>query len=727
VTSRRLGILVAALLVVVAMPAGDLPWFAGLPLRDTLGFTAALLSVPLLVSRWVRQEAVRHLTSIGSNWQRVRGVVLAVAMLSKVVLLIGGSHAGWRACYHPVDARQLASGCERSYDNPFFLEHSTRLDAAIAFGAAGDRAAAPAALSLSNWNLAFFNSLRWNVLTPAQYREHLPFSAMWTANGRASGGVRVTYVGEVTIRAGARTFVLPPAYRAPASADLPAWRGPRLVTVGFRFAPPASVRYSGPYAMLHIANLGAAAPSAAGAVLRWLVDLPLLALLLALLVLYARIALRDQWCLICVTCLISLLPALSVVSSPETPTVLGTLAGLAAVAWRPSRRMLLFASLSIVLINAVSTGSVSDWHTVTYRTAGNDFLTYESEAQTILDSGSLQGGEAAFYQVPAMRYATFALRALAAGDGDALYFVVINSLLAIGMLVGVAVAVRAMSTHWAARAVAFALAAVILLAVNRDTVLGSMVHAGLSEWTEWACLPVGAVLVVLPARRSWLLAGALALAICVTSRPEIAPAAALLLMIGLVRWWGEDRRGTVLSLAVFAAVAALPLVHNVYFGHKFALFTTGASIDASEPLHLADIPRLFSNAHLRGVLEVSLRAVLNVSPVTYARAPLATSATTVAGIRLLQLAWVSGVIVLAVRRRAASAASKAMIAVPCVAMVPFVLYNVTNYYPRHIIGGYILTATTLMLILALEAGRPGWGLPTRRLRLRSATRASAAW
>ena len=55
---------------------------------------------------------------------------------------------------------------------------------------------------------------------------------------------------------------------------------------------------------------------------------------------------------------------------------------------------------------------------MSYRTTGNDWLTYESQARSML-YGSLKGGEDIFYYQPGWRYFLFVERAVL-GDGDVL-------------------------------------------------------------------------------------------------------------------------------------------------------------------------------------------------------------------------------------------------------------------------------------------------------------------
>src|SRR5207253_1146302 len=100
-----------------------------------------------------------------------------------------------------------------------------------------------------------------------------------------------------------------------------------------------------------------------------------------------------------------------------------------------------------VLINILRVGlEYPTWHTVVYRTAGNDFLRYESLARSILETGSLRGGEDLFWAQPGIRYILVGLRSLF-GDGDPILAVVSRSSLSLGVLFLVAIGCAKLGRH----------------------------------------------------------------------------------------------------------------------------------------------------------------------------------------------------------------------------------------------------------------------------------------
>jgi hypothetical protein len=336
-------LLAAAFLTILLVPAGDLPLFSGIPLTNVPQLAALLLILPLLASRRVRAALVTALPRLTRGRALVVALLLLLALTGKIALLVTGAEDGWDACYHAIGVPQLASGCERSFDNALFLKHSTRFDPHLNFGAATDNGPAPG-LSLSDWNLGFFNSLRWNDLQPPDYREHLPFKVTWLASADASGTITVTYVGQATLEIRGHVARLPASYAAPRSVALSRFPSRGVATIRFVFRPPPGLAFTGPYAMFRIQNLAAAGPGIAERALAWLVNLPMLALLAVIAFGYTKIATRAEWMMVAAVLLVASLPVLGVFHEAQTPTVIAVGVALGAVVLRPTWTMLLFAA-----------------------------------------------------------------------------------------------------------------------------------------------------------------------------------------------------------------------------------------------------------------------------------------------------------------------------------------------------------------------------------------------
>jgi hypothetical protein len=386
----------------------------------------------------------------------------------------------------------------------------------------------------------------------------------------------------------------------------------------------------------------------------------------------------------------------------NAPATLALIVVLAALAWRPTRRGVFIAAGLVVLVNAVRIGhQYVSWDEVIYRTAGNDYLTHESIARNILDTGSLRGGEDVFFVQPALRYIIFGLR-LFVGDGDALYALAARSLLSLGVVLALFISCRRLTTSAMARILCFAAGAVALVVLNSNAGLLEEIDASISEWPMWAGLTVGSAVTIFARDRRWLLAGTLVLALCVVTRTEFGPALTLIVAVGLLRWVRRDRRWVLACAAVFVAVLLLPLAHNLVYGGRAVLSTTSSSANVRLPP--SRLPDALSDADVRSRLERQLRGVL------YA-APEAASTTLRLALRALQAMWLLTVAAVLFRWRRTSWTSKALLLAPFLAFAPYVFYDVFNYYPRHIIAAHLLMATTVMLVAGLELAEalaPRW-------------------
>src|SRR5262245_50427396 len=200
--------------LLVVLPSANYQVFDGLPASRLPEFLALALLVPFIISRLLRRVYTRV---IGAAWPVVRRSLLAmgiIAVFAKVVLLASGTHAGFLACYRSPYAPPPAGPCEKSYENPFTRFGATRIDSYVDFYP-------------STWDLAFVNSLRFNIyqwIKGNVLRDRLPLAVTWTGTverGR-SWAAELRYVGAATIQLDANEPKrLAPRYDAPAIVQVP--------------------------------------------------------------------------------------------------------------------------------------------------------------------------------------------------------------------------------------------------------------------------------------------------------------------------------------------------------------------------------------------------------------------------------------------------------------------------------------------------------------------------
>jgi hypothetical protein len=711
----RAGLLLLALLLV--LPSANYQVFDGLPLSRAPEFLTFVLLIPLLASRALRRLYANWV----SRWPRAARLALVtaavVAVGVKLVLLASGTHQGFLACYRSPLRAPPSGSCERSFENPFFRFTVTRIDQVISFRE-------------RDWDLGFLNSNRFNFYPRRTYhgplRWRIPIAVTWQGViERAEPWVaRVTYVGEATIsvqahgpRSDPAVTRLPPRYGPPVTALVPVPAGRHALRIQYLFddgsrhgGPPPT----GPWATFQLergrgpeGREPGAAVSAVRPAWTWrgviaTADVAIVALAVPLLLFYAGLLWRDAWLL-----------ALVAVAAPLVdhfdparfglPTSLGLCFLLALVAWpvlgRRWRRRLLtayFATLYVTLFTTLRT-----FHrlgVVTLREAGSDPLTYESQARSILDAWSLEGGERVFVYQPLFRYIRFGER-LVLGDGDGL--VSILALAALYWALCWALArLGARPQARAPRKLLFGGVALLMLALITTPPVVFFVEVSLSEYPTWIFLALlFPMLFVSRSPVQWRAGVGLA-SLSLLTRSNQAPG--VLALLGVFAWRTARLRprATLGALALAALILPLPSLHNLYYGGQFAV--TGKSQPHLLILPPGMWPRIVDDAAVLKLALNQLDHVFYLNPVDEAF-PRGDALSRLA-IRGLQILWLATCI-LALRRRGFARGTKLLlVGVPLLYLGVHLVYAVDDYYPRHIIAGHL--AMGLVTLNAVGAGWP---------------------
>jgi hypothetical protein len=708
----RVSLLLALLLI---LPSASYQVFDGLPLSRAPEFLCLVLLIPLLASRGLRRLHARWM----SAWPRpVRLALVAAAVAAvavKLVLLASGTHQGFLACYRSPLEPPLAGPCERSFENPLARFAVTRLDRAIDFGE-------------HDWDLSFLNSVRFDrhyAGPRGRLRQRLPIDAAWHGDvERPEPWVaRITYVGEGTVRldpdgpaAGRTAATLAPRYGAPTTVLLPVPAGRHAFRVEYRFddgstwdgPPPA-----GPWATLRIERgrgPGGREPGAPVTSVRpawpWrglaaAGDLAIAALAAALLLFYAGLLWHDAWLLALVAGATPLVDRfdLAWIGLPSSLGLCFLMALVAApVLGRRWRRRLVGAFLATAYVAwFVTLHTFRRLDVVTLREWAGDPLFYESQARSILDSWSLEGGEPLFIYQPLFRYIRFGERLLL-GDGDGLL-----SILALAVLYWALC--WAFARLWARpradgpRAILFGGVALLMLALASTAPIVFFVQVSLSEYPTWIFLIL--LFPMLFASRSptqWRAGVALA-SLSLLTRSNQAPG--VLGMLGAFVWrtWRLRSRLALGALALAALILALPSLHNLYYGGQLAL--TGQSQPHLLRLPPALWPRMFHDPRLRKEALNQLDHVFYLNPVD--DPPPRGDELSRAAMRGLQVLWLAAC-VLALRRRGFEPGAKMLLlGLPLLYLGVHFVYVVDDYYPRHIIAGHLA-----MGLVTLNAAGRAW-------------------
>jgi hypothetical protein len=694
--ARRVVPLLAAALL---LPSANLQVLDGIPLGTLPEFAVLALLVPLVASRALRRLHARALRHAGARGTRAILVALVAAIGLKLGLLVAGPDAGFIACYRtPVAPPPGGRACERAFENPFARFAATRIDRAIDF--------AP-----GTWDLGFVNSLRFNFYrqTPAEpRRDRLPLAVTWRGeiDGAGPWVARLTYVGEVTVTIGPAETVLPGHYGLPRQALVPVPAGRHALTLQYRFddgartdrpAPPfpaATLRLLRERAGGGETSVEAARPALAWRVAAAIADGCLGLALVPLVLVHVRLLAPAGALLVLVAgAALASLPGVGRPGwLPRGGALLLPLAVLVVTAAvRPRPRLLLAAYVAAVAAGVLAAGrEVPALRTVLLRSGGDDWLTHESHARTILETGSLQGGENVFYHVPLYRYVRFAQRLLL-GDGDLL--VLAAGLAALGFAVVWMVArLGGPATSRRGTAGLAVVGLLVLVLVTSPPGLRA-VQLPLSEPAAWTALLLLFPLLAVPrtARAGPVGAGLAGLAAGI--RPNLAPALAAL--VGLFVLAAPRRRRALAAAAGFALVAALPLAHNLHYGRRVVLATTSGGVAANLTLPPLRLLGLATDGAIRAQAWIHLRRLVVPEP----------SADPALAVAMhgLQAAWLGAALVTLACWRRTHGASRLLLLWPLTVLGVQFFYDTPNYYPRHLVASYL----ALGLVAAQVAGSRG--------------------
>jgi hypothetical protein len=714
-----------AFLFLLLLPSARLHVFDGLPVSGLAEFAAFFLILPLCVSRALRRVYARPLQSRrGARGMTPVAAALLLAIGAKLLLLAFGGQPGFAACYQSVlDPNQASPSCERSYENLFFRGGMTRIDDTIAFDPA-------------TWNLSFFNSLRFNFFPWIKgnvERTRLPFAAHW--RGKLDVPVPTTialsYVGEGTLQLeGLAAMPLPPAYRRPETIALTVPDGRRAFALDYRFDDgsrvgdgPAILR--GPYASMHVrvgtTPLRTVAPPSVWRVVGGFVDLTMIVILGSIVWCYGRLLGRDAG-LAAIACvggaLLAIDPTVTMRSVPfldyaHPEAARGLPAGIGLtlvvgalfvlIARRPSTRLLLLAYLAIGWASVFRQDFLlRGFQTVFYRAAGDDWLTYESYARSILETGSLEAGERIFYHQPLFRYLVFLAHAIL-GDGDTLIALFAQALLIWSVFwMSASLLPRGLVRgRWRVLGIAVGL---LLVVLATSEPVSRLIYVGASEYPTWIVfLMLFPRLCVSRARRDWWL-GTMMLGLSLITRMNQAIALGWLFAIFLRRAAFARPRFAVQPILLLAATAALPTAHNVYYGRELSVLPSEHAVTRTLPMPPSRWLRISDDD------EAAAQAWTQVGAVTYTSRiglgtpfvpTVASHAVLLVACRGLQVMWGLAAILLFGAR--ASTTARLLLIVPVLYLSVHLFYQVSDYHPRFIVIGYLAMGAVAMLAVRERA------------------------
>jgi hypothetical protein len=686
-------------LAVLLFPSSNLQQFDGLPVSRVPEFAALIGTIPFLIFPelrrnfwdWIGRRKIPRLLF----W-----ILPAVGLAIKITLFAFGPSSGFAGCYRSPAAPTTISHevlpertCERSYENLFDRSSATRMDDTIWFGA-------------ERWNLVFLNTDRYNYYDWESGnipRARIPIEAQWAGipDVGPNQPIRIEYVGEGAVVWGGVRVELPPSYAGTNIVEVESPATASLLRIEYAFddgsrsggdsqnwGPRASIRVSAG-AESPAVPLRAANPAAPWRSLAWLADGLILLWLLSFLP-AIWLSVNSDWILL-IACgagigLFSFLPVSAVVRETGLICVpAGVL--IARLAVRPVRAVSIYFIVFLAgfaIMRVLFPGGIG---LVLLRSAGNDPLSYESQAYSILATGSLQGGEPVFYNVPAYRYLKFLEHAIF-GDGNMLAAAVLLAVFLGGVFRLFRDFVRRGSA-WLHTALLIGLGGGLLFMIGYYC--STIIRDGLSEYGAWILFLWA--LPALFANRSGfgIIGGMTALSIAVTIRPDLLPGALWIFLIVAFANWRNQARNICIAAAAAICISLLPLAHNLYFGHQWVLFTTsqGAAVNLV-------LPPATWLAGLRGD-PTAAAAIREQAAMLFLITDVPRSALpTMAVMAAFLFCWLAltGWTVIPRKFQALP-----WLAVPIPFLVIRFFYVINTYYPRHIFVIYFSMAVVSALVL----------------------------
>jgi hypothetical protein len=683
VTRRQrlwLGVLGVELVAVLLIPSAIVHVFNGLPFSSLPEFAVIVLLLPVMVMPGVRRVLMRLILRRAIVLAAI-AISLTAALAAKIVLSVT-TPEGFLACYRSTVDAPTTGPCERAYANPWFRWSVTRVDRALSFGP-------------NDWNLSFVNSNRFNWYDwekGSRVRGRFPFTVTWRGQIQADHATQaqIRYVGEGAARLGTQTLAFAPSFAAVsvASLSVPA-AGHHDLEIRYTFDDGHRTGGSdpGPYATFTAPGLHPARPTLGFRLAGRFVDLVVAMIGVLLIVLYGHLLRRDAWWALGMA---AGGPVVYWMGPDHENVVLLMILVLLLLrlAGRHRPRGLLLAGLSVLYLDTFrrALGAFA-FETVVIRAGGDDWLTYESLGRSILETGSLEGGERVFYYQPLARYISF-LGHLLLGDGDPPIAIGLQSLLIFAILWAVA----RIRPYVASRTVGITLfdssaICCLALAVSPDVVL--LTRSGASEVPSWIALPFAIPLLFWSQRPASWPFGAGLLGLSFLARANQGPALLFLMAILLLR------RGALVVLGIFVAVSTLPLMHNLYYGRQFVATTTSADISANLDLPLHRVAQAWRNGPERRAVTEKLRLLGHVGADAHR--------LTECAFHGLQLMW--GVSLLAMASRPRPVIASALLLAPLLYLGVHVIYQVNVYYPRHLVVAYLAMGLGAMLFWAAREHR----------------------
>ena len=662
----------------------------------------------------------------------VLGALILVVFIKFLTFIYSPSANGFEVCYRSVYAPLPSGECEKSYDQPFFsngnfLAKISSVEKEINFGSTEEGSEST---GTSTWRLPFMND--WGRLEPL-WLKRLPFTADFagTINVSADSRIPIVFLGDLVVEIDGQKESVKHYVGSPKLIFVPVEKGSHKLLINYQFsesngsvAPNRQPEIIGEYASLQVyepvsqayqlgvektfKSISASDDTSLFKNLFFkLMNLTMLLFFISLigklLLSYMKLIFVAPLFATAVWIVINSNTTFQSLGLSRSSLLVGFLLGVGL--WIVLKKCPKYAWIyggSIGLVQFISNKSFFPasrwWNVALFRQRDSDWFAHEGLARIIFNEVSLKGGESIFYFQPGMRYLITAGH-LILGNND----ILLPLMASVFLFTAIAVALRQIKIENRLFGFLPVLSISSLIVLFSDLNMSSYVFNLTTELPTWIFLFVFSYLACTDKFSSGrIVILGLVAGLSVNFRPNQSPGWAYLVVIALIGLIFNDerklsaRRAPWLFVLVTVSSASLSLIHNLYYGRSFVLFSSSGV--GSQQYSLKIFFEMFYDADSRNIVMNKFRSL---TLFTFHPLPKDRFWPYTNSFQLMHISWLVS-LVWACRTSRKYFKTVMFAIVPFMFLLPMVMYDSSSYFPRHlvIINISFLASSLLMLFNA---------------------------
>ena len=725
-------------LILLSLPGSGRLVLDGLPFDSKVEFVCLVGVVVFVFAPKIAASLKNWLNSLDNRpLFLILGGLILLVVVKFLTFMYSPLANGFEVCYRSVYAPLPAGECEKSYDQPFVsngisLEKISSVEKQINFGPTDEGSENT---GTSTWRLPFMNE--WGRLEPL-WLVRLPFSADFAGNINVpvDSRIPVVFLGDLRVEVDGQKVSAKHYVGSPNLIFIPVSKGSHKLMINYRFSegndsvmPDNQPETIGDYASLQVYEPVSLASQVGVEKTSKLIsasdDVSLpenlffkmlnFAMLLFFVFLIGKLFTNFMkqffiapFFAAVVWVIINSSSVFQTLGLSRSSLLVGFILGIGL--WIILKKCPKYAWIyggSIGLVHIVSNKSSFPasrwWNVALFRQRDSDWFAHEGLARIIFKEMSLKGGEPVFYFQPAMRYLIF-LGHLILGNND----VLLSLLASVFIFTAIALALRQIEMENLFFGFLPVLSISSLIVLFSDLNMSSYVFNLTTELPTWIFLFVFTYLVCTDKfSNGRIVSLGLLAGLAMNFRPNQSPGWAYLIatiLLGFIfKNQGKLAAKSAPWLFVLVAVlsASLSLIHNLYYGKSFVLFSSSGvgSRQNSSQIFI----EMFYDAEARKIVLDKFRSL---TLFTIHLLPKDRFWPYTNSFQLMHISWLASLVCACrISRKFLKTATYAVI--PFMFLLPMVMYDASSYFPRHlvIINLSFLCSSLLMLFHAQKFRR----------------------